>query len=314
MSVSRESHMSRSGISLHDKLEKIRAVFDVDVIASLSMNRESVLEYYRKNRVPYTILQFHTDLIHVGISRDGIFRRDDLLEGVRVVEKYIRTLNAGTVLELATGRGANSLFLARLFPRVNFYGIDLSHVQLQYANSKAKKVNNFSPSQGDYHDLIAYAPTSLDIVFVLESLCYSNQKERVLAEVHRILKPGGVFVVIDGYLCRALAGANPEVQLAFHLMEKGVAVERFELYQQVKIKAQKAGFIIEQEEDVTEFVLPFMRRYERFAEKFFAYPRIARLINAILPRAFTYNAMSGYLFPEMLELGLFQYMITVYIK
>ncbi len=97
-------------------------------------------------------------------------------------------------------------------------------------------------------------------------------------------------------------------------MEKGVAVEQFEHYNSVRDVALAAGFALDCEEDVTAYVLPFMLRYERLAGRFFTHPILARLVGAVLPKAFIYNALSGFLFPDIIEAGLFKYMITVFKK
>lgn len=297
--------------ALEGKLEMIRKVFNIEEMKHIVMDGRYILEYYRLNQIPYTIFQFHTDLIHVGISRDGVFKKEDLLEGARMVERYTRSAGAQRVLELAAGRGANSYYLARVFPLVRFDGIDFSEIQLAYARKKAKTLGNFSPTEGDYHDLSRYGPESFDIVFIIESLCYSVNKGQVFAEVFRVLKPGGIFLIIDGYLRKDLNAESLCRKEAFRLMEMGVAVEKFELYEYVRDKACAVGFTIGNEEDVTEYVLPFMLRYEKLARRFFNHPFLARLGTKLLSREFSYNAISGFLFPEMMRARLFVYMITV---
>ncbi len=181
------------------KLENIRKVFDINRVIGLKTDKAYIQKYYKINKIPYSLFHTNTDLIYMGVSRDGIYKEDDLLEAARTVEKYLKELNGSKVLELATGRGANSFYLAQRFPAVKFCGLDISGGQLDYAFKKARRVNNYHPEFGDYHDLSRFENRSFDIVFVVEALCYSTDKDKVLAEVYRVLKKGGVFIIFDGY-------------------------------------------------------------------------------------------------------------------
>ena len=39
----------------------------------------------------------------------------------------------------------------------------------------------------------------MDIVYAIETLCYSQNIEKVLKEVHRVLSPNGIFIIFDAY-------------------------------------------------------------------------------------------------------------------
>src|SRR3989338_2696408 len=184
---------------LRERIEAIGRVLDIGDIVSLMPDKRYIQTYYRLNRLTYTLLHTRTGLIHMGLSRDGIYKEDDLLEMARIVEGYVSESGAKNILELATGRGANSLYLARRFSSATFYGIDISETQLSPAFKYAQRVKNYHPALGDYHDLKRFNDATFDVVFILEALCYSMRKETVLREVHRVLKDGGLFIVFDGY-------------------------------------------------------------------------------------------------------------------
>lgn len=296
---------------LEEKLRKIKTVFDTEDIVSLQTGKDYVQKYYSVNKIPYSLLHTKSDLIYMGISRDGVFKEDDLLEAARTVENYIKDSRTKKVLELATGRGANSYWLAKRHHDVSFYGVDISNGQLDFAFKKAKKVNNYHPSYGDYHDLIAYESNTLDIVFIVEALCYSTVKEEVLNEVHRVLKPGGVFIVFDGYLNKELPEMTTDEILAVQLTEKGMALEKFESYADFKEKIKRSSFTLHFEENVSSYVIPTMRRFERMAQKFFSHPVLAKVATKVLPNKFTYNSVSGYLMPLLFETEVFSYWITI---
>ncbi len=117
--------MNTSSHLLARKLETIKTLFEVDKIIKLTPTKESIARYYKLNKLTYTLFHQGNDFIHMGVSRDGTYKQDDLLEYVRVVEKCLQETHAKKILELACGRGANCAYLARKYPSVSFYGLDL---------------------------------------------------------------------------------------------------------------------------------------------------------------------------------------------
>jgi len=248
----------------------------------------------------------------MGVSRNLKYGRDDLLEQPKLVAKYIEQLNARRVLELATGKGASSIYLARRFPNAQFVGVDLSGGQLDVVKKKAGRIRNFSPVEGDYHDLSRYPNDHFDVVFVIEGLCHSTQKGQVATEVWRALRNGGVFIVFDGYLGRSKSSLNVDERLAKRLTERGMMVDNFERYEDVWEEILRAGFGVVYKEDVSRFIVPTLRRFETLARKtIFAHPMLGRFVARLLPNEFAFNAVPAYLMPLLVEIGVAKYMILV---
>lgn len=301
-------HLSQE---LDTKLHAIQKVFRLKDILSLQMTKAYIKKYYATNQLSYSLFHTLTDRMYMGISRDGVYKDDDLLEAARIVAKYIRKLNAKSVLELATGRGATSFYLASHFGNVQFYGIDLSPGQLFFAKKKAKKVHNYYLTEGDYHDVTKFSDEQFDIVFVIEALCYSREKGKVLKGVRRILRGGGVCIIFDGYLKKPHESLTKQESLAKKLAERGLAVGNFEEYSDFLKTARTSDFTIEEEDDVSYFILPTLYRFERLAKIFFHYPQLAKFITKIFPKEFTYNAIPGLLMSTLIKLNIGGYFITI---
>lgn len=297
--------------TLSDRLKKIERVFDLDEILKLNPDKDYIRKYYKKNQLAYSLFHTFSDRMYMGISRDGVYKNEDLLEAARFVEKYINNPQGGAkrVLELATGRGSTSYYLAAKYPKVLFKGIDISEGQLYFAYKKANKVKNYKPEKGDYHDLKKFKNGIFDILFVIEALCYSVQKEKVLSEAYRVLRKGGVFIIFDGYLGKE--NISKKELLLKRLIEKGMAVPNFDTYRTFINKARKSGFSIEYEEDVSKLIMPTLRKFEKLAHHYFCYSLPAKIIAKIFPKEFLFNAVSGYLFPEAIKRGLGSYYITI---
>ncbi len=303
--------MIRTDKILQQKIARIKKVFNVEQIRSLKTDDNYVKRYYKVNQLTYSLFHTLSDRMYMGVSRDGVYKPSDLLEAARVVEKYSKKLKAKRVLEIATGRGATSAYLAEKYPDMIFDGIDISPGQLYFAYKKARRFTNYHPREGDYHDLSTYPSNNFDIVFEIEAVCYSQRKEKVFLEVNRVLKKGGVFILLDGYLAVPRPKLTGEELLATQITEKGMAVPEFELYTEVLGIAKKTGFSVLESEDVSQYIMSTLKRFARISKIFFAIPPLARATVKVLPLPATANTIAGYLMPDFIRLNLGCYYITV---
>jgi SAM-dependent methyltransferase len=227
----------------------------------------------------------------------------------RLVDEYIHKTDTKNVLELATGRGGNSLYLANRNSDIKFYGIDLSPGQLYFAHKNRKGSKNYIPEQGDYSDLSRYQNDFFDVIFIVEALCHSTEKAKVLGQVFQKLKKGGYFIIFDAY--RSDKELDASEIIACELIEKGMAVEIFETYSSLQKAISKTGFQIVYEEDVSQYIIPTLEKLARLARKFVKMGFFARIISKILPKAFLFNVAPAYLMPTIMRDGIGEYKTTV---
>lgn len=244
----------------------------------------------------------------MGMSNSEQFKDDDLYEFARIIKKYITPTN--TCLELATGRGAVSGYIAQLLPGASFIGIDISDAQLSIAQKKSIKLKNYIARKGDYHNLSEYKDNTFDVVYIVEALCYSTNKKKVFNEVHRVLKNQGYFIIIDGY-AQKRKSLDKETLTAMILAEKGMAVDIFEDYSSVQKDLDQTGFQRIKETDISKDILPTLRKFEKQANLFFSHPRLAQYLYKVLPKEFLFNAVSGYLLKDLILTRAACYYITV---
>ena len=79
-------------------------------------------------------------------------------------------------------------------PEKNVYGIDISENMARKAKDNLK--NGASVSIGDSEHL-PYADEVFDVVYCNDSFHHYPKSEMVMAEVSRVLKPGGTFIIGD---------------------------------------------------------------------------------------------------------------------
>lgn len=127
---------------------------------------------------------FYTRLLAAGIDRvPGL--GDRLSEGAHV-------------LELASGAGSGLVRLARAYPQSTFVGLDGDAYSLELATGHAQeagvgeRVNTLLSTLEDLEHAEQY-----DVVLINVSMHECRDIERVTANVHRALKPGGQFVISD---------------------------------------------------------------------------------------------------------------------
>lgn len=294
---------------LGSTISRLKTVFDFKDVLSTKTDISSIANYYRINDLAYSLFHNRENFIHMGISRNGKFKKEDLLEQTKIVEKYINR-RTEKVLELGTGRGANCIYLAKKYPNTDFVGLDLPNGQLQHAVGKAKELKNFKPQEGDFHDLSKYPEKSFDTVFIIEALCHSGQKEKVIKEVKRILKKDGIFIVIDAFTNKK--DLSTEELLVKQLVEKSMIVAGFDNYKEFCELLNKNDFEIVFEEDDSSEIMPSLKRFEKDANILLSLPKfIAKTVVKLFPSEFTFNAIAGYLMPELIGSGIAKYMVVV---
>ena len=103
------------------------------------------------------------------------------------------------VLEAGCGIGAQTIFLARRSPAARFVSVDISPASLDRARAAAQEAGlvNVRFEQADILKL-PYADGRFDAVFVCFVLEHLARPPEALAELRRVLRPGGTITVIEG--------------------------------------------------------------------------------------------------------------------
>jgi SAM-dependent methyltransferase len=110
------------------------------------------------------------------------------------------------VLDVGCGAGIDTLIAARrVGPRGRALGLDMTPAMLERARHHAATagLDNVELHQG-LMEALPLADASIDVVVSNGTLNLSTRKARALAEMHRVLRPGGRLALADLVLTEAL--------------------------------------------------------------------------------------------------------------
>jgi ubiquinone/menaquinone biosynthesis C-methylase UbiE len=139
------------------------------------------------------------------------------------------------ILEVGCGNGAGLNFLSRTEPRSAFVGLDISGHAVNRANDRYSRQHALEYVQGDAEEL-PFKDGEFDAVINVESAHNYPNLGKFLAEVARVLRPGGYFSQVDAFT---------DVRLAAMQRCKGDCADRLSF---------------QQGEDITPYVKESIRR------------------------------------------------------
>ncbi len=120
--------------------------------------------------------------------------------------KKMNINDSHTVLDFGCGSGSTTILMRKMYPGADVIGIDIDKKILNIAKNKAEKLNqpiSFELYEGDR---LPYPDSYFDRV--VSSLVFhhlsKSQKESVLKEIHRVLKPDGELHIGDLGVARNL--------------------------------------------------------------------------------------------------------------
>lgn len=103
------------------------------------------------------------------------------------------------VLDIGCGTGLFAARVREALPKARVCGVDLVAGMLARGRERWRKLaGHASPVQGD-SERLPFASGAFDVVTCANSFHHYPRQDRAVAEMRRVLRPGGCLMLIDGY-------------------------------------------------------------------------------------------------------------------
>lgn len=123
---------------------------------------------------------------------------DDTESIIQILVSFGLALNGACLLELGCGPGFYATRIAKHFRLLNVIGVDRSAKLVEHAKARSRlfRLNNCQFFKGDVYALPC--PTaSAGAVIASRLFMILEDREAVMAEVYRVLTPGGLFFIAE---------------------------------------------------------------------------------------------------------------------
>lgn len=210
-------------------------------------NEEDVIRYYEcfwsKSE-----LWWETDktlAIHLGYYEKGIRSHTDAVLHMNDLSWDLLGFDAQKpvhILDAGCGVGGTSIYLAEKYPQVSFTGITIvpTHTIMAQRFADKRNVTHNTRFLLENYCQTSFPDDSFDGIIALESINYARSNEDLLRELYRVLKPGGRFVVIDGF--RTDKPIPPGLERFYRIWLNGRALVDLESIHEFETCMSQQGF------------------------------------------------------------------------
>ncbi len=202
----------------------------------------SLADYY--NALTGLFVHHHADLLAIHYGLWGTDTTSDKQALLRANQTLVRGCDVGRewrVLDAGCGVGGTAIWLAQEFGcKVTGLSNCEPHVELASRQAEQRGVGNLVEFiHGDFMEM-PFPDACFDAVLNHDSFCYAHDKLAYLQGVYRILKPGGRWQALDGFLTDKAFSERDE---AIHAdAQRGWRIIPFECWRNVLADLNKAGF------------------------------------------------------------------------
>ena len=129
--------------------------------------------------------------------KDNFTRDAEIMDITKCLSYFLSKGKAQKILEIGCGNGYSAQMIHEFITNSEYTGIDFCEDLITLAVKR--NIKNYSFRQGDVLNL-DFKDSSFDIIFserCLINLDSWEKQERGLSEIHRVLKPGGIYIMIE---------------------------------------------------------------------------------------------------------------------
>lgn len=213
------------------------------------MKDRNNIDFYQKNwPLIVKLLKIDkTHCIHHGYYEKGIRTHIQAVLNMNDFVGQLLELNkedkqTKKILDAGCGIGGTVIHLAKKYPHINFTGITVTSEHIEMAKNLAKEKKVFKNTDFILKDFTntGYPSNQFDAIYLIESYCYAPKKQILINEMYRILKPGGILIIIDVFLTNVKL--NPFLKNIYIWFCKGWGLPNLITSAKFKDSLKSAGF------------------------------------------------------------------------
>ena len=167
------------------------------------MNKEDIVNYYNECKKDYQLIWRLNKVwgIHYGYFEEGdkslskaiLKMNDQVIKNSNITEE-------SNVLDAGCGYAGTAMYIAEK-KKCHVEAITIVDEQVSKAKEliKERGLEKYVNVSIQDYTKTNFKDNTFDVIYGIESICYANPKKDFLKEAYRILKPGGVLIVIDGF-------------------------------------------------------------------------------------------------------------------
>jgi ubiquinone/menaquinone biosynthesis C-methylase UbiE len=157
-------------------------------------------QYYESMNMALKRLENSHTMLHYPLYVNDT---DSFIQGQKNLTDYcislLDPLKNKEVLEIGCGNGVQALYINANHYPLSITGIDLNRGNIDIAKSEKNlaRADNVRFMIDDAQNLANISSESVDVLLNIESAFHYPDKPAFIKEIHRVLKPGGQFLVAD---------------------------------------------------------------------------------------------------------------------
>jgi ubiquinone/menaquinone biosynthesis C-methylase UbiE len=201
--------------------------------------------YYRAMNVVYQAIFGHQQMLHYPIYRN---ENQTLLQGQMYFTDHclsrLPDLRGKRFLEVGCGNGIQALYIRETYDPDFVHGVDINDMHIREANSEKEKrgFTNMEFMVDDAQTLATVPDGTFDLAICTESAHHYPDKDAFLAQIKRVLRPGGSFAIADLLKKGDRSPGRFEKKMLLHYWRREQYREAF----------ARLGLTLVREEDLTE--------------------------------------------------------------
>jgi len=233
----------------------------------MDANVEAIRAYYRQSWPDYRYFWFDSAsyALHFGYwDEDTKSHAESLANTNRLMAESARFSLWQDVLDAGCGVGGTAMWVAENHP-VRVTGITISTEQWLRGRRAVAARNLADRVTIDCRNMTmtGFADASFDVAYAIESAGYAPSTRAFLAEMFRVLRPGGRLIVVDGFRSRRSLSEDDEHLLGSWLADW--ALPDLATIDEARTSAREVGFSEIEARDVSANMSRSFRRLHRLA-------------------------------------------------